>query len=237
MIILALDCAVIGAAVAVVRDGRVLAHDAIDGPRGQTERLLPLIEAALAAAGLGYRDLDRIAVTVGPGSFTGIRVGLATARGLALATGRPAVGVTTLEALAAAVDPALGCDIVLAGVDSRRGDLFLQPFDPAGRPLDAATVAAPAAAAARLAAAVGEGRRVALVGDGWSIPGARSLGAGAADGGGAVVDTGLVRPDPLAVARIAVGRDPAGPPAPLYLRAADALPAAGLRTVASTDRA
>lgn len=237
MIILALDCAVIGASVAVVADGVPLARTTADGPRGQTERLVPLIEAALAAAGLGHRDVDRIAVTVGPGSFTGIRVGLATARGLALATGRPAIGVTTLAAMAAAVDPADGADVVLAAVDSRRGDLFLQPFAADGTPLAPPSVASPATAAAALDATAGDGmrgsgRRVALVGDGWLLPGATGPGFP----GRPVVRTGIVAPDPAVVARLAAGRDPAGPPGPLYLRAADATPAGGLRTLAEADR-
>jgi tRNA threonylcarbamoyladenosine biosynthesis protein TsaB len=237
VIILALDCAVIGASVAVVADGVPLGREAADGPRGQTERLVPLVEAALAAAGLGYRDVDRIAVTVGPGSFTGIRVGLATARGLALATGCPAVGITTLAAMAAAVDPADAADVVMAAVDSRRGDLFLQPFAADGTPLAPATVASPAASAAALDAMAGGGaparaRRVALVGDGWSLPGA----IGSEPARPSVVRTGIVAPDPAVVARLAAGRDPAGPPAPLYLRAADATPAGGLRTLAGADR-
>lgn len=220
MLILALDCAVVGASVAVVADDVVLSALSDDGPRGQTERLLPLVEAALAAARVRHRDVDRIAVTVGPGSFTGIRVGLATARGLALASGRPAVGVTTLEALAAGLDGSATPDVILAAVDSRRGDLFLQVFDRARAPLTRPEAVDPAAARALLAAHRDRGATVATVGDGWAAPGVGEPGP-----------TGAARPDSVHVARIAARRAPGPPPSPLYLRAADATPAGGLRTV------
>ena len=69
--------------------------------RGHAEALMPLIARVMDAAALGFAELDRIAVTTGPGSFTGLRVGIAAARGIALAAGKPAVGLTTLAAFAA----------------------------------------------------------------------------------------------------------------------------------------
>ena len=81
-------------------------------------------QAVMARAGLAFADLDRIAATVGPGSFTGLRVGVAFAKGLALALGKPTVGIGTLEALAAQAP-----GLVFPAIDARRGQLYLQAFD------------------------------------------------------------------------------------------------------------
>ena len=104
MTVLAFDCAISGLAVAVVRDGVCLAQCREEG-RGQAATLLPAIARVLQEAGVDRRALSLIAVTVGPGSFTGVRVGLAAARGLALALGVPLAGVTTTAALLAAAAP------------------------------------------------------------------------------------------------------------------------------------
>ena len=98
MRLLAIDTALDACSVAVVSGPRIVAETDVIG-RGHAERLVAMIEAVMAKADCGFSDLDRIAVTVGPGSFTGIRVGLATARGLALAAGKPLVGVLTLDAM------------------------------------------------------------------------------------------------------------------------------------------
>src|SRR5262245_22034221 len=101
MMILAFDTAVGACSVAVWRDGETLAMSRQPMERGQAEHLVPAIADAMSAAGAGFEHLDRIAVTIGPGSFTGVRVALATARGLALAHKIPVIGVTTGEVLAA----------------------------------------------------------------------------------------------------------------------------------------
>jgi tRNA threonylcarbamoyladenosine biosynthesis protein TsaB len=101
--------------------------------RGQSEALLPMVERVVKAAGIAMQDIDRIAVTVGPGSFTGLRIGIAAARGLALALARPAVGVSTLAAFAA---PALvsGASLPVAGaIDARHGMVFFQFMGNDGR--------------------------------------------------------------------------------------------------------
>ncbi|MBB6254901.1 tRNA (adenosine(37)-N6)-threonylcarbamoyltransferase complex dimerization subunit type 1 TsaB [Nitrospirillum iridis] len=118
--------------------------------RGQAERLLPLVNEVLAEAGLDYAAVDRYGVTVGPGAFTGLRVGLAAARGLALAANRPLMGVTGLDAFAHAAVHGLGrgegaaplgppapllAAPLLVAIDSRREDFYLQAFDAAGLPL------------------------------------------------------------------------------------------------------
>jgi len=123
--ILALDSALSRCAAAAVQDGEVLAQQQADQQRGQASRLPVMAEAVLQAAGLAATDLDLIAVTIGPGSFTGIRAGLALAHGLALAAGCPLIGVTVGEALAEAL-PGIGGRTLWAASDSRRGRIFLE---------------------------------------------------------------------------------------------------------------
>ncbi|MFZ2031932.1 MAG: tRNA (adenosine(37)-N6)-threonylcarbamoyltransferase complex dimerization subunit type 1 TsaB [Vitreimonas sp.] len=100
MIVLAVDTALDACSVAIVRGDAVLASLSERMQRGQAERLAPMAREAADAAGVAFSELDRIAVTTGPGSFTGVRVGLSFARALALALSRPCIGVSTLEALA-----------------------------------------------------------------------------------------------------------------------------------------
>src|SRR3974390_3845695 len=103
MHVLAIDTAVEACAAAVLdtERGAIIAHESPEMVRGHAEALIPLIARVLDRAALRFATLDRIAVTVGPGSFTGLRVGVSAARGIALAARRPAVGITTLAAFAA----------------------------------------------------------------------------------------------------------------------------------------
>lgn len=133
MQILAFDCSGPACSVAVWRDGAVLAQERELMERGQAEALMPMIDRVMKAAGVGYGDLARIAVTVGPGSFTGVRAGLAAARGLTLASGVPTVGILTTEALAAAVPASeRAAARVMTAIDTKRGDFYVQQFDANG---------------------------------------------------------------------------------------------------------
>ena len=202
MIVLAIDTCLFACSVAVVDGERVLARRVEPMSRGHQERLAPLVQEAMAEAGLGFDRLERIGVTVGPGSFTGLRVGLAFAKGLASALAIPAVGIGSLEALA---DTETGS--VVAVLDAKRGQVYLQAFS------DGAPVSAPDALPIETAAArVAEFAPDTLIGTGAALlagvrPGVR------------VIEADVT--DPVAVARLAALRSPV-PPRPLYLRAPDA---------------
>ncbi|MGE0417552.1 MAG: tRNA (adenosine(37)-N6)-threonylcarbamoyltransferase complex dimerization subunit type 1 TsaB [Acetobacteraceae bacterium] len=124
MRILALDSSLTRCTAAVVVDSVLVAGQQADATRGQAAMLPVMVEAVLAQAGLAAIDLELVAVTVGPGSFTGIRAGLALAHGIGLGVGCPVVGVTVAEALASSL-PHLGRRILWTAIDSRRGRIFL----------------------------------------------------------------------------------------------------------------
>ena len=212
MKILAIDTATAACSAALMGDGAILASAHVAMLRGHAEALLPMVEQVMAEAGVAYGALDLIAATVGPGAFTGLRVGLAAARGLALAGGLPIIGVTTLEALAhGAAEARRGGRSVMAVLNARRDEVYYQSFDAALAPLGP-----PRIGAAR-AVEPPQGPTL-LVGDGAAlIPAARD---------GRRSDVEIIPPmlpDAAVVAAIAAGRfDPAAPPdrppEPLYLR-------------------
>ena len=146
MRILAFDCAGAQCAAAILSDGAIIAEDRIRSERGHAQLLMPLLVDLLASGGMGFGDLDRFAVTTGPGSFTGIRVALAAAHGLALGTGKPVVGVTVFEALAtAAAETARATPRLLVAIESRRLECFVQLFDRDAKPLGAPAMLPPEA--------------------------------------------------------------------------------------------
>jgi tRNA threonylcarbamoyladenosine biosynthesis protein TsaB len=134
-VILGLDAAGLSISVAVALGETVRATQCHALPHGQAEALLPMVDAVMRAAGLSPESIEIIALTVGPGSFTGIRAGLAAARGIALATGAALIGVTGFEAVAALPAPRGDPDFLLIALESRREDLYLQLFDQDQRPL------------------------------------------------------------------------------------------------------
>ncbi len=214
MTVLAFDCAISGLAVAVVRDGVALAARREEG-RGQAATLLPAIAATLREADVDRRALSLMAVTVGPGSFTGVRVGLAAARGLALALGVPLAGITTTAALLAAA-PDDG-RVSVAAIDTQLGDWYC------GIRQEAPFVATTEALAARLA-----GQPCRIVG-----PQADALAQRIPS---AIAQKTL--PDPIVLARLAMAdgieawqaRNRAeGLPRPLYLRGVNVTSSDGTR--------
>lgn len=171
--VLAFDTSAEITAVAVCQGAQVLAEDRAATPERHAEVLLPKLQQCLASAGVTLQEIDLIAVGVGPGSFTGVRVGVATAKGLGLALGKPVCPVVSLQALAleaALVEPAHGAQYVAACVDAYKGELFTAVYRWSREAAQLTQVeppyhAAPELVAARLAAVSGEDS-VALVGPG-----------------------------------------------------------------------
>lgn len=220
--ILAFDCSGGACSAALLVGGRIAAGRFAPMLHGHAERLMVMLREVMAEAGLGFAALDAIAVTVGPGRFTGLRVGIAAARGLALATGRPALGIASFAAIAAEArrqhPDALPLLVV---IDSGRAEFFAQTFDAAGTALGPAQIATPAA----LARALPSGPLL-LAGDGAEAV-ARALAELGATPARAVLAAGPIRAETVAAlgavafASLAPGRRPE-PPRPVYLRAPDA---------------
>ncbi|MBT6117911.1 MAG: tRNA (adenosine(37)-N6)-threonylcarbamoyltransferase complex dimerization subunit type 1 TsaB, partial [Rhodospirillaceae bacterium] len=127
-----LDSATAACSAALWRDGRILARRFRDMDRGQAEALVPMARDVVAEAGLEFTALDRVGVTVGPGAFTGLRIGLAAARGIALASGAELIGVTSLAAVAAAAfseeEGGGAAGPLLVALETKRADLYVQLF-------------------------------------------------------------------------------------------------------------
>jgi tRNA threonylcarbamoyladenosine biosynthesis protein TsaB len=204
MLILSLDSAGSGCGLCVWRDGAALAEVAERMERGQDRRLMPLVLDVMERAHVGFEKLDRLAVTRGPGSFTGMRIGLAAARGMGLAAGKPVIGIDRFSIYHEPFK-ASGKKNLLVVIESRRRELFCR-FYPASRPADEATMMTPDEIAAFLKAK-GE---VTVTGD-----------------RAAEKFTGfqpLVEPEHVVCAALAAKADAADPeflPRPLYLRAPD----------------
>ncbi len=172
-LILSFDTSAAHCAVALVCGDEILGRQSESLLKGQAERLIPMLEEVLKGAGKSWGDLDLIAVGIGPGNFTGVRIAVSAARGLALSLNIPAVGVSAFEALAFGISGS-----VTIGRDARRGMIFLQSFE-----------------------------------DGVAV-GEPTMAKGVAD-----PDVPI---DPVRIAFCAAVKDIGAPPAPLYLRSADA---------------
>ncbi len=218
MRILAIDTSCAAASVAVVEGGRVEPLAVISRPmtRGHADALAPMVEEAMRGVDGGFPSLARIAVATGPGSFTGIRVGLAMARAMGVALAVPVVGVSTLAAFAAPLlsEPRTG--IIAATIDARHGSVYFQLFEASGRPLGP-----PRCDTLR------ECVRAIGAGPAWFAGDAAALVAGEAQRAGLPydLDAAGMAPDIVALARMGLAVDPStSPPRPLYVKPPDARP-------------
>jgi tRNA threonylcarbamoyladenosine biosynthesis protein TsaB len=216
VIILAVDTALGACSAALLSNGRVIAHEHRDMARGHAEALAPMVEDVMHRAACAFSDLDRIGVTTGPGTFAGQRVGLAFARALALALKKPAIGVTTLDAMAAEALSFTGAPSwAIAAADSKRGEIYLGARNKSGSLLEPVLVPL-SEAPARLASFVaGNGPAVTLAGTAAEALAPLLSGLSPSDS--------LVRqPDAIFVAELAAVAPAGPPPKPLYLRPPDA---------------
>lgn len=223
MRILAIDTALDACSAAVIDTAgdRVLASESREIGRGHAELLLPIIDGVMKAAAIEFDMIDRFAVTVGPGSFTGLRVGLSAARGFALVTKKPVVGISTLAAFTAPLITKDQAVPVVAAVDAKHGNLYMQMVGAGGRTL----VTARAVSLRETIRAVALGP-VRIVGTGAAILAAHWPARTPAP---VLVDQ-RVAPDIIWIARIGAAADPAqAPPRPLYLKLPDAAPPAAAR--------
>ena len=209
MLILVIDTALGACTAAVFDDDRCLSVKSEAMLKGHQERLGGFVRDAMAEAEVAFAALDRIGVTVGPGSFTGLRVGLAFAQGLAAALDCPVVGVSTLAGLAATAVEATPSGRVFAAIDARRGQVYAQAFEHGGAtsPPEALTVDQAVERLGRLDPDC-------IVGSGAALLAALAPRAALQN---------HVAPSPPALARLVLKADPAQAlPRPLYLRAPDA---------------
>ena len=203
--ILAVDTALGACSAAVMQAGRVLASRHVAMERGHAEALAPMVEAVMREAGLAFAELDKLAVTTGPGTFTGQRVGLAFMRGLHVALKKPLVGITTLAAMAEQARREAGVDNAAAVHDAKRGEVYLAAV---GQTLSARLL--------RFEDAV---TVLQEIGD-LVLAGTAAIRMAEALNG--VRALNIVAPDAVWVARLAVDLESTSVPRPLYLRAPDA---------------
>ncbi len=221
MIILAVDTALGACSAAVLGGGRVRAHEHREMARGHAEALAPMVQDVMRRAGIVFADVERIGVTTGPGTFAGQRVGLAFARAVALALKKPAVGVTTLDTMAAEALERTHASWAVVAADAKRGELYLGARTANASLLEPVLVPLEAAVTRLTLLAERNGGEIALAGTAADalIPLLQSSGF-------AVADSMVRQPDAIFVARLAALAPVGPPPKPLYLRPPDAkLPA------------
>ena len=218
MLILAIDTALDACAAAVLdtEAGGLVAHESQPMKRGHAEALMPLIARVMHQSGLSFAALDRIAATTGPGSFTGLRVGLSAARGIALAARKPAVGLTTLSAYAAPLISEHGEHPIISAIDARHDHVYVQVVTGDGGALVRPRVAPieEALDASRFGAPHLVGNAARILADHWPMTAAPPVSVNP-----------QVAPDIAWVAWLGAAVDPeTAPPRPFYLRAPDAKP-------------
>lgn len=219
MKILALDTAASWCSVAVYNaDGDVVLADVSENiGKGHAEVLMDYIERAVTEAKLSLRDMDRVAVNIGPGSFTGVRIGVSAARGFALALDVPAIGITAFEALAAETQILSPEKPILVLLDAHRGEIYAQSFDakglPGAKPLVLSREGAEALAVSQAENTVLAGSAAAAIND---VLGGR-------------FELGPIEPTAKIgiYAHLASLRQPGDAPKPLYMRGPDAKPQVG----------
>jgi tRNA threonylcarbamoyl adenosine modification protein YeaZ len=217
MRVLAIDTALEACSAAVLDpDGGITASESLAMTRGHAETLMPLIARVMNGARVEFAQLDRIAVTTGPGSFTGLRVGISAARGIALAAGKPAVGLSTLAALAAPLIATDDGTQVVAAIDARHEHIYLQVFGVNGR-----TLVGPRVASLRDAARAAMAAPARIVGSA-----ANKMAAAWPKGAEPPLSVEQrAAPDIEWIARLgAAATGGYSPPKPLYLREPDAQP-------------
>jgi len=230
MLILAIDTALDACAAAVLDTdkGKVIAQESAAMKRGHAEALMPLIAQVMKQSGIAFAALDRVAATTGPGSFTGLRVGLSAARGIALAASKPVVGITTLSAYAAPHVSEHGEHPIISAIDARHDHVYLQVVTGHGEALVTPRVApvAEALAASRFGAPLLVGNAATMLAERWPK-----------DALAPVKVEQQAAADIVWIAWLAAAVDPTvAKPRPFYLRAPDAKPpAAQLPLTAATQ--
>jgi tRNA threonylcarbamoyl adenosine modification protein YeaZ len=218
MRVLAIDTALEACSAAVLDlDYRgIVAVESLTMARGHAEALMPLIARVMHEAAIEFAELDRIAVTTGPGSFTGLRVGISAARAIALTAGKPAIGLSTLAAFAAPLIADDDSTNVVAAIDARHTQVYLQVFGRGGR-----TLVSPRIATLRDALRLSVSEPARLVGSGAQAMAA----AWPKEAEPPLLVENRAAPEIAWVARLgAAAAEGYGPPKPLYLRAPDAQP-------------
>jgi tRNA threonylcarbamoyladenosine biosynthesis protein TsaB len=218
MLILAIDTALDACAASLLDSdaGKLIAQESQAMKRGHAEALMPLIARVMKDAGVAFASLDRIAVTTGPGSFTGLRVGLSAARGIALAANKPVVGLTTLTAYAAPIVSQNGEQPVISAIDARHDQVYFQAVSGDGGSLIRPRVASieEALGASRFGAPHLVGNAAKILADRWP-----------ADAPPPFKVDAQPAPDIAGVAWLGAAVSPdSAPPRPFYLRAPDAKP-------------
>jgi tRNA threonylcarbamoyladenosine biosynthesis protein TsaB len=218
MLILAIDTALDACAAAVLdtSTGKIIAQESQPMKRGHAEALMPLLARVMKASGVAFAAVDRIAATTGPGSFTGLRVGLSAARGIALAAGKPVVGVTTLTAYAAPIVSEDRGHPVISAIDARHDHIYYQVLGGDGSSLVKPKVApiAEALEASRFGSPFLVGNAAQILAGRWP-----------ADAPPPFQIDQQAAPDITWVAWMGAAVDPERAPArPYYLRAPDAKP-------------
>jgi len=213
MLVFAIDTASVFCAASLVDNGRTVARASENIGKGHAEYLTGQIVAVMNEAGKNFADIDRISVNTGPGSFTGVRVGISAARGLALALNRPAIGISAFEALAYEAAQHYKNRPVTVVLEAYRDALYVQDFDTDNPAIHAPRIDTAKAVAASLA------ETSILTGSGAQKVAQLAPRPLARTGPTAAIET---------YALLAAGKEPAGSPRPLYMRAPDARPQTGL---------